>query len=238
VAYTTRAGQPPDKPELLRRLRLHDLKAIFRARYGPVLPDDDAGHSDLHDLLCVVSTAPNAADIKMRYAIETLAPWPWLTPEATDELIDVINRTPLHQRELSRQELGRRQNVTNELRERLGLRQIWPRDMTVAEMEQYRKARRKAKQARYRRNKGSKPRAQYEANSLNKTKPWIAAGVSRRTWYRRKVGTSPLPKQTGPRSTEVFASIVRSGLHIGGWTGASLALKALLLTWHKSVACT
>jgi hypothetical protein len=226
VANTTRAGQPPDKPELLRRLRLHDLQAIFRARYGYALPDDDAGHSDLFDLLCVISTAENAADTKMRHAIETIAPWPWLTPQATDELIDVINRTPMPQRELSRQELGRRHNVTMQTYIDLGLKQIWPHDMTWDQMEEYRQARRKANQARWRRNHGAKPRTQYEGGSLTKNKPWLADGVSRRTWYRRN-GTSPLSKQTGPHPTEVFASIVRLGLNIGGWSGARLSLKAI-----------
>jgi FixJ family two-component response regulator len=31
----------------------------------------------------------------------------------------------------------------------------------------------------------SRPRAEYEANSLSRTRPWEAMGISRRTWYRR-----------------------------------------------------
>jgi len=32
----------------------------------------------------------------------------------------------------------------------------------------------------------AQPRADYEANSLNRTKPWEALGVSRSTWYRHR----------------------------------------------------
>jgi hypothetical protein len=32
----------------------------------------------------------------------------------------------------------------------------------------------------------SKPRKEYEKNSLSQLKPWVAEGVSRRTWYRRQ----------------------------------------------------
>ena len=39
-----------------------------------------------------------------------------------------------------------------------------------------------------------KPRAEYlEANSLSRTKPWVAEGISRTTWYdRRKKGRTGL----------------------------------------------
>jgi hypothetical protein len=40
-----------------------------------------------------------------------------------------------------------------------------------------------------RRAKGAKTRAQYETGSLSRTKPWDAAGKSKRSWYRHR-GTS------------------------------------------------
>jgi hypothetical protein len=39
---------------------------------------------------------------------------------------------------------------------------------------------------RKRRRAGAKPRAEYEAASLSKLKPWKAEGVCRRTWERRQ----------------------------------------------------
>ena len=41
--------------ENVRRRRLGDLRRLFRYRYGPVLPDDDAGRADLHELLLPIS---------------------------------------------------------------------------------------------------------------------------------------------------------------------------------------
>jgi len=37
--------------EMLRRLRLGNLRTLFRHRYGPTLPDDDAGRAELRELL-------------------------------------------------------------------------------------------------------------------------------------------------------------------------------------------
>jgi hypothetical protein len=48
------------------------------------------------------------------------------------------------------------------------------------------KERDRVKVAEKRRSKGAKPRAIYEAESLARTKPWEAEGISRRTWERRR----------------------------------------------------
>jgi predicted transcriptional regulator len=37
----------------------------------------------------------------------------------------------------------------------------------------------------------AQPRAEYEANSISRAKPWEAMGLSRRTWYRHG---KPTPK--------------------------------------------
>jgi hypothetical protein len=39
---------------------------------------------------------------------------------------------------------------------------------------------------RRRRNRGARPREEYEANSLSRLKPWEAEGISRSTWERRR----------------------------------------------------
>jgi hypothetical protein len=57
----------------------------------------------------------------------------------------------------------------------------------------FRKRRRRLYLERRRRVRGARPRAEYEANSLARAKPWEAEGMSRRTWYRRTRGTGPKP---------------------------------------------
>jgi hypothetical protein len=84
--------------EMIRRLRLGNLRRLFRNRYGPILPDDDAGREDLHEFLLPISVGPNA-DIKMPNAVEVWAPW--MGRDETAQLIDRINLTPIWQRKPS-----------------------------------------------------------------------------------------------------------------------------------------
>ena len=56
------------------------------------------------------------------------------------------------------------------------------------------KYRDKVRKEKNRRAKGQLTRAEYEANSANKTKPWEALGIGKTTYYKRKkAGTLPIP---------------------------------------------
>src|SRR5262245_22943477 len=101
--------------ETLRRLRYGDLTRLFRHRYGPTLPDDDAGIEDLWLLLQNVSLAPFGAEKKMRHVCALLAPW--LSEEGVQERIDFLTRLPAFERNPSAHELGERLRVTNSERE-------------------------------------------------------------------------------------------------------------------------
>ena len=93
------------RPEMIRRLRLGNLRKLLRDRCGYQLPDDDAGREYLYELLLPISVSPHA-DIKMPNAIEIWAPW-MKTGEA-GQLVDQINRTPIRQRKPNAKELGKR----------------------------------------------------------------------------------------------------------------------------------
>jgi hypothetical protein len=175
---------------MIRRLRVGDLQKVFRWRYGYTLPDDDAGREDLRELLLPVSLGCEAGR-KMQNAIEIWAPW--MPAAEAGHLIDDINRTPAYLRKPKARELGHRQNITNQMREALGLRTIAPCDMTPAQLMQWRKAKKRASAERWRRKAGKKPRQAYLANALSRTKPWKMEGISRSTWYRRRRETSPYP---------------------------------------------
>jgi hypothetical protein len=60
------------KSEIIRRLRLGDLRSLLRARCGHTLPDDDAGREYLWELLLCVSLGAEP-DLKMANAIEIWA---------------------------------------------------------------------------------------------------------------------------------------------------------------------
>jgi len=44
----------------------------------------------------------------------------------------------------------------------------------------------------------AQPRAQYEAQSLARQRPWEAQGISRATWYRRKHRAESLAQASAP----------------------------------------
>jgi hypothetical protein len=178
-----KAHSDHSRSEMLRRLRLGNLRKLFRDRYGPVLPNDDAGREDLYELLLPISVGPHA-DIKMQNAIEVWAPW--LPPADVKELVDCINLTPIWNRKPTARQLGKRLRLTNGERERLRLWTIAPYHMNAQELLAQRKAKRRARTRLLRQLRGSKPRAIYEAESKSKIKPWEPAGIKRRAWYYRQ----------------------------------------------------
>jgi hypothetical protein len=177
----------PEKDEIIRRLRLGDLRKLLRSRCGHTLPDDDAGREYLYELLLPISLGPKAATLKMTNAVEVHAPW--MGHDEAEQLIDQINRTPIRERKPTGRKIGQRLRVTNEERELWKLWTIAPCDMTGEQLKEHRKAKKRARdRARNRRRRqGLQRRKVYlAANSLSRTKPWEADGISRPTWYRRR----------------------------------------------------
>jgi len=121
----------------------------------------------------------------------TIEVWaPWMQQQEATELVENINRTPRRQRLPSAKQLGKRLRLTNGERERLKLWTIAASDLTPEQARAWSKAKAKARKRRLRQSHGSKPRAEYEAASANRARPWLALGISRRTWYYRRC-TSP-----------------------------------------------
>ena len=59
--------------------------------------------------------------------------------------------------------------------------------MPAKERRNYSRILSNGKRLNKRRTKGMKSRAEYlESHNLSQAKPWVAEGVSRRTWYRRR----------------------------------------------------
>src|SRR5262249_21050572 len=142
--------------EMLRRLRLGNLRKLSRHRCGPILPDDDAGREYLRELLLVISVGPNA-DVRMPKAIELCAPW--MGQQEAIELIDDINRTPIWQRKPNGKALGDRLRVTNAHREWLKLWTIAACDMSPEQAQEWRKAKNRERNRRLRQLRGGKPQA-------------------------------------------------------------------------------
>ena len=173
------------KAETIRRLLIGELQRVNRGRYGPTLPDDDAGRDDLE--LMLIHAAPDKRT-------NMLAVWaPWMTAAEADA---TLAKLPCTRPNVAA--IGERIRLTNAEREACGVRLIQPIDMTKAELAERKKAKKRDRDRERRRKAGALPRSVYEATSKTKLKPWEAEGISRRTWYRRN-GTG-----TSPRSTRVL----------------------------------
>lgn len=91
--------------------------------------------------------------------------------------------------------LGKLLDLAADERIELQITSIVAKDDTAEAKHSRRKAGWRARKALVRRTEGRMTRAEYEGESLSKTKPWELAGVSRATWYRRQAngetGCSP-----------------------------------------------
>lgn len=173
-----RANRNDCSPCQIASLRLRDLAKLFRARYGVVLPDDDAGRDDID---VAVNHLASLAHPKGRIG-KWLGLWaPWLTLAARDQL---IAKAVIHQQHWSADQLAWRLRLTMEDRMALGITTIGAIDMPKRERTKRRRA--KAAQRTARNRKPRMTRAEYEATALTTTQPWVAEGISRRTWYRRR----------------------------------------------------
>ena len=93
---------------------------------------------------------------------------------------------------ISADDLGQWLRLRFVIREQLGIKTIGSFDVPKAARDEIQKLRRREAMERLRRSRGAKPREEYEANSLSRTKPWEQLGMSRAKWYRLRCETSPL----------------------------------------------
>jgi hypothetical protein len=149
------APEKSAKWEIVRRLRCGALLKLFRHRWGHVLPDDDAGRSDLWELVMNVSLTVSASDKKVRSVIEIWAPW--MQPVEAEGLIEHVKMLTIYERTPTAKLLGERLRVTNAERTALKLWPFKPIDATDDELAAERKARRNER----RRAKHGRTRAEY-----------------------------------------------------------------------------
>lgn len=161
-------------------LRISDLSTLFRSRYGVVLPDDDAGRDDIGLAIDHLAALAHPAKAITRW-LETWAPWMTL-----GEQRQVISDGIAGQRNWKADALAWRLRLTKEERTMLGITTIGAIDHGKAARVKRRRLRDRERKAAQRKAAGAVPRQQYERSSTAKTQPWLAEGISRRTWYRRR----------------------------------------------------
>ncbi|MGO8974718.1 MAG: hypothetical protein ACLQNV_14480 [Steroidobacteraceae bacterium] len=180
--YKAKRAQKPRVS--ITTLRIRELDRLFTARYGHTLPNDDAGRDDIVVMAHHLARCPGEPARRIRNWIELRMPW--MTSDVAAEIICFVMTNPIKWRADT---LAQRLRLTEAERRRLGIRTIGAIDMTKEERKQARRLRQRQRDLARRRAQRARPRAEYEANSISRNKPWLALGISRRTWYRRR-GTS------------------------------------------------
>jgi hypothetical protein len=183
-------GPPP-----MGLLRINELERIFTDRWGEHdLPDSPEGR-DAIAILC--NHCALLKDLGRLYAfVAARARW-----MREGELAAIIERESGNAPG-GGPGLGWRLGLTIEDRTRLRIRTIRAIGVTDHQIKNLRKAADRERKADRRRADQAKPRADHEADSLARTKPWEALGLSRRTWYRRG---RPSPGGTGPSAVPCLA---------------------------------
>jgi hypothetical protein len=190
VPVRKQAGKPKlDKSEILRRVILGELNRVFRDRWGHEFPEGDQGAlEDLEVLLRYHALHPTHGRQHVKHCIETRAPW--LSEEQKEQHISDASLDGRYLW-LDANELRERVWLRNADRERLKAWHIPPCDLTQSQVERQRKNKKRTRDRLRRAKAGAKSRSIYLRGSLSALKPWEREGISRRTWYRRRSGTTP-----------------------------------------------
>jgi hypothetical protein len=173
--------------------RLREIEWIITLRHTVVPPIDDADiylNPVAQCLRCIL--AKNGKRAEFDDVLDRLIVWaerrfaPDVVTDAP-ELLDQAARVALRDPRLEDgQTLGDALRLSYEDRAYLRITTIGSFDVDKAGRTKRRNARRrqrdKERQARKRAERGAAPHAQ----SARRLKPWIAEGISRRTWYRRR----------------------------------------------------
>jgi hypothetical protein len=176
-------------PMQLVSLRLNDLARLFRARYGHVLPDDDAGRDDLMVAVNHLACLPHPQK-PIEHWIEIWAPW--LTVKERKAIMADALVCP---QRWKADALAWRLRLTAADRAALGITTIGAIDENKSARKKRRRQQARKRMIAHRKARGAVSRKTYEDQSLEATTPWLEQGISRRTWYRRRAmalrGTSP-----------------------------------------------
>lgn len=164
----------------LAALRVRDLTNLLWSRYGRSLPDDDAGRDDARIMVHHLGALTGDPRKRINGWLRQAAPWMSLV-DAETLLIEAITK-PQHWRA---DKLAWRMRLTDAERTALRITTIGAIDLSKAERTKRRKERHRLLARARRQAKGAKSRAAYLA-SASLGKPWVALGISRSTWRRRK----------------------------------------------------
>jgi hypothetical protein len=182
-AADQRDRMPKGRPRWIV-LRIAQLRRLLADRYGPQLPDDDAGREDARIMVNHLALRGGRQTARMLAWLDGACPW--MTAGERAELVDTAADQP---QRWTPDQLAERLNLLEADRRRLEITTIGAVDVTREQRLALRRERSRLARQEQRRAAGRKPRADYLQECKAKPRPWQAAGISRSLWYRiRKNG--------------------------------------------------
>jgi hypothetical protein len=166
-------------------IRVRELDALFASRYGDTLPDDDAGRDDLAIMAHHLAGLPGSIDANVTQWVQRRAPW-----LPVGDLAGLLLEVTTNPTRWKADRLAWRLRLTDRERSALGITTIGAVNLSKAARTARRRALKNAAREAARRAQGAIARADYEAASIARRRPWEAIGISRRTWYRRRSATT------------------------------------------------
>jgi len=170
-------------PQLVCRRRLNELERLYRHRYGPILPCDDAGIDDL--TIAAHHIVAFGGD-----ATEHIVAWTrrWMPDMPRHQAEALAERVIASPRRYKATTLGWRLRLTGEERAALDIQTIRAMGMTDAKMAAERRRKNRERKAADRERQHQR---EPKAVPLPQSEPWLAFGMSRATWYRKGKPTRP-----------------------------------------------
>jgi len=179
----------------LEIMRLREIELVIRHRHERGIPDPEGTHDTE---TCMAYIHAVASTPRSQSVVDWCKMWaPWISDDAILEIVWTYRRRKYM---LGAESVAKMLHVTMKERDAIGLKTIGACDVSEEDrkaiskkikQERDRIRRQEARQA-----KGTIPRGSYEAASAESLKPWIAAGVSRATWYRQR--------ETGPSRVDIY----------------------------------
>jgi hypothetical protein len=173
----------------LEIMRLREIELIIRHRHERGIPDPE-GTDDVESCMAYIHAV--ASTPRSQSIVDWCKMWaPWISDDAILEIVWTHRRRKYM---LGAESVAKMLHVTMKERNTLGLKTIGACDVSEEERKaiskKLKQERDRIRQQENRKAKGTVPRGSYEAASAESLKPWEAARVSRRTWYRHR-GTGP-----------------------------------------------
>jgi hypothetical protein len=176
IRYDWHIKQQRTRCHPLSFIRLRELERVFRSRYGPTLPDDDAGRDDL--ILAAHHIAQRGGDVVKHIACWASLWAPWIPQCEAKALAEYVAVRPLRFKAAT---LGFRLGLMDSERTALRIKTIRALGVTDEMMAERRRRADRERKAKWRTLKRlTKP------ETITRRKPWLAKAMSRATWYRQR----------------------------------------------------